>query len=339
MSGDVEKQPMADQSGRANGNRTDAPRATGVRRATIAVGICAVAIAGCSSLALPELPTPAVPRPGIGTTAPPAALSPSAYQEELRSASSAMAPVFDLLANSRSPEEARTVLKQGSMAAWEAARVLDVDPPAEVLAIHHDLRAGLQQLATDLSQFGDQVESMELCAAPSILATVSNAPAVSSLRTVREALGSGRLGATYQWGAFLPENTALPERRLADGHLVDSVRRTGTGELKVENDSESDGVLKLVQDGKPIVSVYVGTGSNATVTNIDDGTYDVFYTSGIDWDDQLETFTRSCRFQRFEITAEFTTTSTQYTIWTIDIQPKDGGNIRTAEVPAESFPR
>lgn len=36
--------------------------------------------------------------------------------------------------------------------------------------------------------------------------------------------------------------------------------------------------------------------------------YELFYTTGTDWDDQLKTFTRSCQFTRFEKPAEFTTT-------------------------------
>lgn len=343
MSRDVNEQSPADPR-RTTGNQPGAPRATGVRRAIIALGICAVAISGCTSLARPEPATSAAVSNREGAaTALPAALSPSAYQEKLRSAGSAVAPVFDRLANAGSPEDARTELEQASAAAWEAARLLDVDPPAEVLAVHRDLLTGLRQLATDLSQLSDQAASMELCAAPSVLASVSNAPGVNSLRTVREVLGSGRLSGSYQWGEFLPAPTPLPERRLANGRLVDSQRRTGSGQLKVDNDTEHDAVVKLVQAGKPIVSVYVGKGSNATVEKINDGIYELFYTTGTDWDDQLKTFTRSCQFTRFEESAKFATVRVEggreYTIQSIGLKPRIGGNAPTVMVPAESFPR
>ncbi|MGH8572485.1 MAG: hypothetical protein ACREX8_07915, partial [Gammaproteobacteria bacterium] len=185
------------------------------------------------------------------------------------------------------------------------------DPPLEVLAVHRDLLAGLRQLATDLSQLSDQVASMELCAAPSILAAVSNAPGVNSLRTVSEALGSGRSGASYRWGEFLPDPISLPERRLDNGQLVDNQRRTGSGQLEVDNGTEHDAVVKLVQSGEPIVSVYVRKGSKTTVEKINDGSYELFYTSGVDWDNELETFTRSCQFERFDAPAEFTTVSVE----------------------------
>lgn len=344
MSGDVDEQPSAGRSGRAIGHQPDAPRATNGRRAIITWGICAVAITGCSSLALPEPATSsAVPNLEVATSAPTAALSPSAYQEKLRSASSVVAPTFDRLTKAGSLEDTRTELEKASAATSEAARLLDVDPPAEVLAVHRDLVAALRQITTDLSQLSGQAASMELCATPSILAAVSNAPGVNSLRTVREELGSGRLDATYQWEEFLPASTPLQERRLANGRLVDSQRRTGNGQLKVDNGTEHDAVVKLVQGGRTIVSVYVGTGSEATVGKINDGNYEVFYTSGIDWDGQLRTFTRSCLFERFDGPFKFTTVPVEggieYTIQSIGLQPRIGGNARTATVPAQSFPK
>ncbi|MGH3812073.1 MAG: hypothetical protein ACRDUV_06400, partial [Pseudonocardiaceae bacterium] len=104
-----------------------------------------------------------------------------------------------------------------------------------------------------------------------------------------------------------------------------------------------DAVVKLVQGGSPVVSVYVGKGSETTVGKINDGSYELFYTSGIDWDGQLKTFTRSCLFERFEESVEFTTVPVQggikYTIQSIGLQPRIGGNAQTAEVPSQSFPK
>jgi hypothetical protein len=181
MSRDVNEQSPADRPGRITGKRPDTLRVTGVRRAIIARGICAVAIPGCSSLARPLPATSsAVPgRPGA-ITVPPVALAPSAYQEKLRSASSAVAPVFDRLANTGSPEDARTELEQASVAASDAARLLDVDLPAEVLAVHRDLLAGLRQLATELSQLSDQAAAMELCGTYELFSTTGRVPMVDS---------------------------------------------------------------------------------------------------------------------------------------------------------------
>lgn len=328
MSRDVYKQSPADRSGRTIGNRPGAPHPMTIRTAIVALGVCAGTLAGCA----------AAP-PGLDASPTPVALSVPAYQGILRSANSATAAALDSFATAGSPEDARTQLDQASAAVLEAARLLEVDPPVAALAVHRDLVAGLRQLAADLSQLSGQAAAMDLCAAPSILPTLSDAPGVNSLRLVREALGSGRGGTSYLWGESLPAHTPLPDRRLANGQLVDSVRRSGMGELKVENGSDHDAVFKLVQDGKPIVSVYVGSGSNTIVKNIDDGTYEMFYTTGVDWDNQLKMFTRSCTFKRFGATAEFTTTRTQYSIETIGIQPRTGANTRSIPVPGQSFPR
>ncbi len=344
MSSNVHERLLADRLGRIAGKGQDLPRSTRVRTVTIALGICAAAISGCAAPAQPDSAAPpAVPSPEVATPLPPPALSPTAYQEALQSASSAMAPAFERLAAAGSSEDARTALDQASSATSEAARLLDVVPPAEAQAMHGDLRAGLQQLAADLSQLSGQVESMELCAPPSILASVSNATGVNDLRAVRETLGSGQLGTSYQWGEFLPAPQPLPDRRLDNGRLVDNQRRNGRGQLKVDNDAEEDAVVKLVQGDRPIVSVYVGKGASTTVGQISDGTYELFYTSGTDWDDQLKAFTRSCQFTRFEQTAEFATKSVQggiqYTVQTIGLKPRIGGNARTESVPPQSFPR
>ncbi|MGC1735442.1 MAG: hypothetical protein WA731_22790 [Pseudonocardiaceae bacterium] len=305
------------------------PCATGVRRALTALGICGVAMAGCTS-------------PEVATTAAPITLSPSTYQNKLRSADIAVAAAFDRFATAGSPQDARAELAQASAAVLEAVRLLDVDPPAEVLTVHRDLLAGLRQLAVDLSQRRDQAASMELCAAPSIIASVSNAPGVNSLRAVREAYSSGRGGVSYQWGKSLLAPTQFPERRLANGQLLNSLRRTGNGQIRIDNGTEHDAVVKLVQAGKSIVSVYVSKGSNTTVDNINDGGYELFYTSGIDWDDQFKTFTRSCLFKHFETPVEFTTVPIQggikYTTQVVRLQSRAGENAPTT-VPAQSFPR
>ncbi|MCU1609663.1 MAG: hypothetical protein QOH09_4180 [Pseudonocardiales bacterium] len=329
MHGALDEQRSADRSDRPTGNRVDVPCAMGVRRVLTALGICGVAIAGCTS-------------PEVATTAAPITLSPSAYQSKLRSADIAVAAAFDRFATAGSPQDARVELAQASAAVVEAARLLDVDPPAEVLTVHRDLLAGLRQLAVDLSQRGDQAASMELCAAPSIIASVSNAPGVHSLRAVREAFSSGRGGVSYQWAESLLAPTQFPERRLANGQLLDSLRRTGNGQIRVDNGTEHDAVVKLVQDGESIISVYVGKGSNTTVDNINDGSYELFYTSGIDWDDQLKTFTRSCLFKRFEVPVRFTTVpikgGIKYTTQAVRLQSRTGEKAPTT-VPSQSFPR
>jgi hypothetical protein len=314
---------------RTSGHRLSVLGKTGPRTTIMALGICAVTLAGCSSS---QITTAAAPTP----------VSSTVYQDKLRSANIAVAAAMDRFAAARSPEQVRAGLEQAWGAVGEAAQLLEITPPVEVQAVHRDLLAGLRQLAVDLSHLRDQAMSKTLCAGPSVMAAVSKGPGMTHLLSVREILGSGREGVSYQWEDLLPAPMQLPQRRLVNGQLIDSMHRGGRGQLRVDNGTGHDAVVELVQDGKPVVSVYVGTGLNTTVDDIDDGSYELFYTSGIDWDSQLKTFTRSCLFKRFPMPASVTTTpmegAVRSTTQVIGLRDKIEENAQTT-VPSQSFPR
>jgi hypothetical protein len=88
----------------------------------------------------------------------------------------------------------------------------------------------------------------------------------------------------------------------------------------------------------PVLAVYVRGGGKATVGGIRDGTYEVFWTEGRDWDNRLHAFTRDCAFQRFEDPFTYTTTHRTYDNHGITLRPVVGGNARTGPVDPESFP-
>ena len=97
----------------------------------MALGICAVTLAGCSSS---QSATAAAPIP----------VSSMVYQDKLRSANVAVAAAMDRLVTARSPEEASAGLKQAFGVVGEAAQLLEINPPAEVQAVHRDLLAGVR---------------------------------------------------------------------------------------------------------------------------------------------------------------------------------------------------
>ena len=78
------------------------------------------------------------------------------------------------------------------------------------------------------------------------------------------------------------------------------------------------------------------------MTGVNDGTYNIFFTGGADWDAGARAFTRDCAFQQFEDRLAFRTerTSTQirWSTWKITLQPVAGGTARTSEVDPEDFP-
>ena len=57
---------------------------------------------------------------------------------------------------------------------------------------------------------------------------------------------------------------------------------------------------------------------------------------GFDWNG--ETFTLPPEFQKADHVYEFTSTSKQYTIWTITLNPNEGGDTRMLPVDPDKFP-
>ena len=133
------------------------------------------------------------------------------------------------------------------------------------------------------------------------------------------------------------EYLAVQDRRLDNGQFVRAGNRTGEGELTIDNNGGKDAVISLAMNKRAAFSVYVRNGSKYTVKGVRDGTYEVFFTTGADWDSQSKTFTRDRTLQRFDETLSFTTTRTT-TVWTITIYPVIGGNANAREVNPNDFP-
>src|SRR5262249_3132084 len=104
--------------------------------------------------------------------------------------------------------------------------------------------------------------------------------------------------------------SAVQNRRLANGEFVRDGDRTGRGQLTSKNNTAHDAVITLTLSRSPVYSVYVREGSQYTVTGIRDNTYEIFFATGTDWDSQSRRFTRDPAFQRFDETVDFATTST-----------------------------
>jgi hypothetical protein len=74
----------------------------------------------------------------------------------------------------------------------------------------------------------------------------------------------------------------------------------------------------------PLASIYVQANSSATLSGIR-GDYQVYFKSGTDWDGQARTFTRDCRFQKFD--DPFGGGSN----WEISITPSPVGNASSSD--------
>jgi hypothetical protein len=111
--------------------------------------------------------------------------------------------------------------------------------------------------------------------------------------------------------------------------------------LKIDNTGNTeDAAISMVPANTKTTSftVYVHGGSSFTVSGVRDGTYQIYLTTGVDWDAAAPGFSRNCAFSKFADPFEFTTTSRQYTEWTISLKVSSDGNARVDDVTPGDFP-
>jgi hypothetical protein len=168
---------------------------------------------------------------------------------------------------------------------------------------------------------------------------MSRGSGAAQIRSAAGRLATADPAHRYRVGSFLPARTADRKRRLGTGTML---KRPGggSGHLTITNGGGVDAVVTMTPFGLPrsVVTVYLRSKGTFTVTGIPDGRYTVYVTSGNDWDSPARVFTRGCNFTRFDDRFDFTTTSSQYTIWRITLHAATGGNARTSGVDPDSFP-
>ena len=131
-----------------------------------------------------------------------------------------------------------------------------------------------------------------------------------------------------------------PPRRLATGTVIREVgARNGPGELTIENGLDVDAVAVLTQQGSSwMFAVYVLNHGTHTIGGIPDGTYELYFTLGEDWDAAAARFTRKRSLSRFEDTFPYAETTTTYNIWSVTLHPVTGGSASSEDVPEDAFP-
>jgi hypothetical protein len=131
-----------------------------------------------------------------------------------------------------------------------------------------------------------------------------------------------------------------PPRRLATGTIIrESGARNGAGRLEIANELDLDGVAILSWEGGGLlVAVYILNHDSYALTGIPDGTYELYFTLGEDWNAEQAQFTRRRRLSRFEDLFPFTSTSTTYSVWSVTLHPVAGGTGSTESVPEGQFP-
>ncbi|TMR98932.1 hypothetical protein [Nonomuraea basaltis] len=155
-------------------------------------------------------------------------------------------------------------------------------------------------------------------------------------------LASPPAGATVATGATVASVSQTADLAAAarprNGKILYDRVSGGRGTLKIKNGTSKDGVVTLVRGKTKAISIYVRARSTASVKDVRDGTYRIYFTNGYRFSTSKRKFTKSATYQRFNDRLRFTTTSTSTTIWTLTLNPVKGGNAKTSPVNPKDFP-
>lgn len=195
-------------------------------------------------------------------------------------------------------------------------------PPAQVAPQHAALTSSLRSAADRIEGY----RGISACGGAPALSDVIERDllAKNSVATSAAALRSKGI----QVGTFLPAAPTAGKRRGENGEVVERRGSRGYTRLVVDNTLNNQDVAVSVVTGaptKPQAMMYVRAGSKATYQGTR-GTYNVYFKSGKDWDDQRHQFTKDCTFEKFD--APFTAGYH----WTISLIARVGGNASTTKV-------
>jgi hypothetical protein len=257
---------------------------------------------------VPPSPTPTTPPP----------VSPESYQSALDQVDQAIAPKFAAVVAAKHPNELKTAAADLSTAIGAQATTLTaITPPTAVASAHQHLTAALTTFAANASSS----EISNVCAGPSALSYLSQSTGADRLRTAIAEVAAADSSHPYKVGTFLPASTPDPNRTLANGARIKSAKSSSSNRLTVKNQSTQDIVVSLTVGASTTATLmfYVAANNSATYVGIANGTYDIWYTSGVDWDAGTEGFTRRCSYLHDASTLAFKETSTKYDVWTVTL--------------------
>ena len=121
--------------------------------------------------------------------------------------------------------------------------------------------------------------------------------------------------------------------------LLDLRQGQGKGRLIIDNNSSSDGLVVLVDTiQKPFLAVYVRSMEKFTIINLTDGTYQVFFTLGTDWDGENRKFQKVDQVKKLDNGLAYTTAGATGTSWTIMLNTQVSGAASASEIPPAQFP-
>ncbi|MFJ8476259.1 hypothetical protein [Kitasatospora sp. NPDC094011] len=192
------------------------------------------------------------------------------------------------------------------------------DTPAEVVATRTDLVAALDTLASEASAISADIWKKKLCAVGAGQARLGGGQGMPGLSAALNTLTA----AGYRTVLTVPE---LPKpqpqpRTLDNGTMIREGGKNGRGKVKINNDGAADAVFTLAMNGKSVASVYAAKGQETGIEGIEDGSYDFYLTTGVDWDSEARQFTQDCSSVKYQEKYAFESAGT---IWRIDLASGD----------------
>jgi hypothetical protein len=304
----------------------------------VAVGTAVVATPILRGSAGDPVPVAATSR-GSTATPTPTGISPDSYRRALAAFDTKLTGPFRALARARKPTELRAALARIEATLSRAeADLAGLNPPAAVQSAHAALLEALGALSLDVTAADGTAVDGQVCAGPSATARVSRTSGAQQVRVASKNLAAADRSRRYRVGTFLPKWQADPNRRSRTGAEIRHDTH-GSGQLIINNGGGVDTVMSLVPRGgrTAILAVYLRGGGKATFDEIGNGTYQVYKTSGQDWDPQLRVFTRGCSFERLDRPMKYASTATSHDLWTL-ITHKANGNVTSTKLNSDSFP-
>src|SRR5208282_559885 len=136
-----------------------------------------------------------------------------------------------------------------------------------------------------------------------------------------------------------PCDTQAMGSSMANGsRIVPDVGTNGHGVLEVQNGTNEDAVLSLYDSAadQTIREVYIHAKHSVRMKGIPEGTYQLVYAAGLDWDDSADIFLCDPDYAQFERNFTFTEEEDQegiqYHSITVTLHPVVGGNVRTKKI-------
>ncbi len=132
-------------------------------------------------------------------------------------------------------------------------------------------------------------------------------------------------------GTFRPGNGNL---------LLDRRDRKGNGSLLLSNSTFEDSLVILCDEvDRPLLAVYIHMKASHTLERIADGSYQLYFMTGKDWDGDEGVFMETNQRRAMSNRLAFSSTGATATRWAITLMVNGTGTNSTRPVDADNFPR